>query len=102
MLVVSGTCCGFPASILLDPSFARSVVSTRFALHHNLTSASDSHSILASPVVTVPTPSGWYTSRADLVFDYVREHDVVLGSEWCRAVDLATAMVVVPDPGHAL
>ena len=95
MLVVSGSCCGFPASVLLDCSSERSCLSTRFALHHKLP-ISGSASTSASLVV--PTPSGWYSYRADLAVDYVREHDVVLGAESCRALRFDGGMPVIPDP----
>ena len=55
-------------------------------------------SLVTSALVTVPTPSGWYSLRADFEVDYVHDNDVVLGADWCRAVGLGECATVVADP----
>ena len=99
MFVFSASCCGFTASVLLHCPTPRSCVSTRFGLYHMLSCRpSDTDPTTTSVRLVVPTPRGWYSLCADLVVDYLRGHDVVLGADCCRALNFEDGMPVVPDP----
>ena len=99
MLVASASCCGFPAPVLLHCPILRSYVSTRFVLYHMLSCRpSDTDPTTTSVRLVVPTPRGWYSLCVDLAVDYLRERDVVLGAQCCRALNFEDGMPVVPDP----
>ena len=56
-----------------------------------------SDSTLTSAMLVLPTLNGRRSSCTDSTMDYGREHDVVLGADWCRAVCFEDGMPVILD-----
>ncbi|KAI1781736.1 hypothetical protein LXA43DRAFT_1069823 [Ganoderma leucocontextum] len=98
-LVLSGSCDGFPAVVSIDRSQPCTIVSAQFVLAHNLPLSLYGHSLATTaPTVSVPTPSGWLISTLRASVQYLREHDVVLGSDWCTTTHFSGGTPYVSDP----
>ena len=56
-----------------------------------------SDSTLTSAMLVLRTLNEWRSSCTDFAMDYGREHDVILGADWCRAVCFEDGMPVILD-----
>ncbi|KAH9852984.1 hypothetical protein C2E23DRAFT_895007 [Lenzites betulinus] len=106
MITLCGSFDGHPVSVTVNPSLPQSLLSSQFALVANIprtvSFGTGVIELSAQGPLRLPTPSGWYESRQRFLVAYVREHDVVLGSDWLRAtqasVQTSTQASYLNDP----
>ncbi|KAH9853904.1 hypothetical protein C2E23DRAFT_821028 [Lenzites betulinus] len=104
--VLSGSCGGIAATIVIDPARSTSIVSTRFALAQNICrtiSRVDSRTSFSTHApIMVPTPSGWYLSSMDTHIGFVDTYDVLLGVDWLVGTRARLSGSVVLDAAQEL
>ncbi|KAI0731012.1 hypothetical protein C8Q76DRAFT_793114 [Earliella scabrosa] len=103
-----GTYDGHSVALLLDPSTPYSRLSTSFVLARNIprqiSSTGVFSSISCACILSVPTCGGWFRSTDRMPVEYIRDYDIVLGSDWFGAVSpqFTAGVLVDPPPSYLL